>query len=40
MGVVFQLTGAYAIGLLLLAAAALGVGLFTARAFRSKAGVA
>ena len=34
MGVVFQLTGAYAVGLLLLAASALGVGLFTARAFR------
>lgn len=35
MGVVFQATGAYTIGLLLLAAAALGVGLFTLRAFRN-----
>lgn len=35
MGIVFQITGDYAIGLLLLAAAALGVGLFTARAFKA-----
>lgn len=35
MGIVFQLTGTYAIGLLLLAVAALAVGIFTARTFRS-----
>ncbi len=38
MGAVFQLTGSYAVGLLLLAATALGVALFTARTFRRRAG--
>ncbi|MCH7230571.1 MFS transporter [Glycomyces sp. L485] len=36
MGVVFELTGSYAIGLALLAAAAVGVGVFTLRAFRTQ----
>lgn len=37
MGIVLELTGAYTIGFVLLAGAALAVGLYTSRAFRGKA---